>query len=254
VKKFLASPRMRRRLGWVGSMLLVAAGIGVLILLLPGRSQVAAEPRGGPAYIPPEPDVPMRRTRGQLTQPLDVAAKFIFTAVIRKNVGESWDVVAPTFPGKSEYTKAEWAKGDDLPIIPFPVARARWRLDYSYRNEVGLAVALFPPQGSEQRAAVFNIDMRAFGTGKNRKWMVENFGPAGVEGMAAGGGSSNRMQASGLPDLNPVGTSGSSRLSNTWLIVPLGILGLALLFPLGLGISSLIRARRAEREFAQGAR
>jgi hypothetical protein len=39
-------------------------------------------------------------------------------------------------------------------------------------------------------------------------------------------------------------------LSAAWLLVPLGILGLVLLFPLVLGIGYAIRLRRARREFA----
>jgi hypothetical protein len=239
---------MRRRLGWLATALLFAGCIGLLVVLLPGRKASPEEPRGI-GYEPPRPEPRVKRSRRALVEPVDVAAKFIFTAVARKHVNRSWDVIAPTFPGKAEYTRQQWAKGD-IPVVPFPVERARWRLDYSFKNEVGLAVALFPPKGSKQRATVFNVDMRRFGKGKNRRWMVEYFAPAGTgsitTNLRAGSAAS---RSAGLPDLNPVGKS--HRLGTAWILVPIGILGLAILLPLGLGISYVIRTRRAEREFAK---
>lgn len=240
---------MRRRLGWVASALALAGGVGLLIVLLPGRSAEAPEegPRGI-GYEPPKPEVPVRRSARSLEEPLDAAAKFVRTAVSRKHVGESWDVVAPTYEGKDQFTRQTWAKGD-IPVQPFPVDRAKWDLDYSYKNEVGLLVALFPPRGSDVRATLFNIDLRAFGKGKQRRWLVEYFGPAGTGTIATGGGSGRT--ATGFPDLNPVGKPGKQRLDKTWILVPIGVLGLAVLVPLALGISYVIRARRADRDFAR---
>ena len=244
---------MRRRLGWVGSGLTVAGCIGLLIVLLPSRN--ADAPEVGPrvaGYEPPQPERPVLRTARGLQAPLDTAAEFVRTAVARKRVGESWELVAPTYVGKEEFTKRTWAKGD-IPVQPFPVDRAKWDLDYSYRNEVGLLVALFPPRGSKVRATLFNIDLRAFGKGKQRRWLVEYFGPAGTGTIATGGGRGT-LGATGLPDLDPVGRPGSSRLDQKWIVLPLGVLGLALFVPITLGISYVIRSRRAERQFAEGGR
>jgi hypothetical protein len=207
-------------------------------------------PKGlaGSGFEPPQPERPVARTARSLQAPLDTAAKFVRTAVARKSVGESWELVAPTYVGKEEFTKRTWALGD-IPVQPFPVDRARWDLDYSYRNEVGLLVALFPPRGSKVRATVFNIDLRAFGKGKQRRWLVEYFGPAGTGTIATGGRGT--LGATGLPDLDPVGRPGSSRLDKKWIAAPLSVLGLALLVPIVLGVSYAIRSRRAERDFAE---
>jgi hypothetical protein len=248
----VSSPRTRRRLGWLASGVALVGCIALLIVLLPGRSAEAPEegPRGI-GYEPPKPEVAVPRTARSLQAPLDTAAKFLQTAVARKHVGESWNIVAPTYPGKTEFTKREWAKGD-IPVQPFPIDRVKWDLDYSYRNEVGLLVALFPRRGSSVRATVFNIDLRAFGKGKERRWLVEYFGPAGVGTISTGGNAGGRT--AGLPDLDPVGRPGSSRLDKTWILVPVGVLGLALLVPIALGVSYVIRSRRAEREFANSGR
>lgn len=247
--KLLASPRMRRRLGWLAATLGVVGVVGLLVVLIPGRPAEFEAPLVEGGYVPPEPEVPLRRTNRELIAPLDVASDFILTAVVRKNVGKSWDLLSPTFPGKAEFTKETWAKAEALPVQSFEVEHSRWRLDYSFKNEVGLKVALFPPKGSEYRATVFDIDLVQRGKGKNRRWLVDYFGPAGASTIVtslSGSGSTNR--ATGLPDLNPAGEA--HRIGTAWILVPIGILGLAVLFPLGLGIGYLVRVRRAERDFA----
>jgi hypothetical protein len=249
--KLLASPRMRRRLGWVAATLGFVGVVGLLIVLLPGRPDEGGGPLVEGGYLPPEPEAPYRRRNRDFLEPLDVARYFIITAVTRENVGASWEVLSPTFPGKSEYTKKQWAKAKSLPFVPFDAERAKWRPDYSFKNEVGFKVALFPPKGSEERAAVFDIDLVRRGHGKNRRWLVDYFAPTGQtistsEARSAGGGGN---RATGLPNLNPVGES--HRISTAWIFVPIGILALAVLFPLALGVGYLVRVKRAEREFAR---
>ncbi|HYZ19801.1 MAG TPA: hypothetical protein VE615_09655 [Gaiellaceae bacterium] len=242
---------MRRRLGWLSIGLALAGCVGILIVLMPGRSQTATGPTestGG--YVPPQPEKSVRMSNRQLVAPLNVAAKFIDTAVARRNVAESWNILSPTFEGRGEYTKRTWAKGD-IPVQSFPVSKAKWDLEHSFRNEVGLLVALFPPKGSDYRATVFKIDLRAFGKGAHRRWLVDYFGPVGTDNISVpSGGAAPRT--GGLPDLNPQGRTGpSGRLNRAWLAVPIGILGMAVLFPIGFAVANVYRGRRAERNFAK---
>ncbi len=251
VKALLASPRMRRRFGWLSIALVLAGCVGVLIVLMPGREQSASGPTestGG--YVPPQPEKSVRMSNRQLVAPLQVAARFIDTAVARKNVAASWGILSPTFEGRGGYTKQSWAKGD-IPVQSFPVSRAKWDLEHSFRNEVGLLVALFPPKGSDYRATVFKIDLRAFGKGTHRRWLVDYFGPIGTQNInVAPGGAAPRT--GGLPDLNPQGRTGpAGRLNRAWIIVPIGILGMAVLFPIGFALTNVYRGKRAEREFAK---
>ena len=252
--KLLQSPRMRRRLGWLATGLVLAGCIGLLIVLIPGRANEAEEPTAATGgYLPPQPEPKVKRSLNQLNAPLAVAARFVQTAVARKDVGKSWEILSPTYDGKNGYTKATWASGD-IPVQPFPVERAKWDLDHSLKNEVGLLVALYPPRGSQYQAAVFKIDLRAFGKGKSRRWLVDYFGPAGmgninVEGRGASA-TPNFNRATGLPNLDPKVNNGRSRLNRGWIAVPIGILGLAILLPIALVITNVIRARRAERDFA----
>lgn len=226
--------------------------IGLLIVLIPGRSDTEVPLVEG-GYAPPQPEVPLKRRNRELVAPLDVATKFIQTAVARKNVAASWDIISSTYPGKSEYTREQWAKSDGLPVVPFTTERARWRLDYSFKKEVGFKVALFPPKNSEEQATVFDIDLVRRGKGENRRWLVDYFAPTGpgstiITDLKSGGGNN---RAAGLPDLGVAGLNGAHRISRIWILVPVGILGLAVLFPLILGIGYVVRVKRAERDFAR---
>jgi hypothetical protein len=247
--KFLASPRIRRRLAWLGVAAVFAAAIGGLALLLPDRHQ-AAEPLTAGGVAPPKAEHSVKRGKKSLAEPLSVAEKFLNTAVARRHVGDSWELIDPTFPGKEEYTRATWAKGD-IPVVPFPVADAKYRIDYSYRNELGLRVALFAPKGNKTRAAVFDIELRRSRQGGDRRWLIDSFMPAGGADAASFGVPRGNT---GLPNLDPnVRGSGKSRLGKGWLLLPLSVFLLALMTPIGIGILNAVRGRRAEREFARGA-
>jgi len=251
--KFLASPRMRRRLGWLATTLGFLGVVGLLVILLPGRPDEGGAPLVEGGVLPPEPETPYKRRNRELLAPLDVARYFVITAVTGKNVGASWEVISPTFPGKSEYTKKEWATSKSLPFVPFNAERAKWRFDYSFKNEVGFKVALFPPKNSEENAAVFDIDLVRRGHAKHRRWLVDYFAPTGqtiaTSQAGSGGGGGGGTGVAGLPNLNPIGES--HRISTGWILLPIGILGLAVLFPLALGISYVVRVKRAERDFAR---
>jgi hypothetical protein len=244
---------MRRRLGWLATTLGFIGVVGLLIVLLPGRPEEGGAPLVEGGYLPPEPETPYRRRNRDLVAPLVVAEYFVSTAVTRKNVAASWDVISPTFPGKSEFTKKQWGKAKSLPFVPFDAERAKWRPDYSFKNEVGFKVALFPPKDSNERAAVFDISMVRRGQGKHRRWLVDYFAPTGqtisTSEARSGGGGGGANRVTGLPNLNPVGES--HRISTAWIFLPIGILGLAVLFPLALGIAYVVRVKRAERDFAR---
>ena len=244
----IASPRNRRRLGALSVVLAVIAGVIGLVMLLPGVHEKLDKPVPGGSAAP-KVETPYNRTKKDLRKPLTVAALFVETAVTRKNVAASWDLIDPDFPGKSEYTRKQWVKRDDLPVVPFPAVAARWRPDYSYKDEIGLKVALYPPAHSANRAAVFDIALHRSGTGKQSLWRVVSFMPAGG---SAGPGNGVPNRVGGFPDLgNRVGPQSHSRLNRAWLLLPLSILGLALLTPIGLGIAYAIRVKRAERQFAR---
>ena len=239
--RLLSSPRRRRRLLWMLAALLVVGSATGVVLLWPKTDKTVEGPTGARGWEVPAQPKPERLTERTVDETLTVAAAFLKTAVARQRVGDSWDLTAPSL--KEGYTRAEWARGN-IPVVPFPVGGAKWQLDYSFKDSVGLKVALFPRRGSSQPATVFLLDLRKFGKGRSARWLVESFQPQSQAPVA----SEQPGNALGLPNLGRSAT-GESRLSMTWLLVPFGIFSLIVLVPLAIGLSNWYRGSRAEREY-----
>jgi hypothetical protein len=163
------SPWWRTALWAIGPVVL---GIGVLVFLISHYS-------GGSSSNEPLPAAPTQPTGTPVQASLDkearqVAGKWILTAVARKNTGASWELLDPTYPGKNDYTKASWAKGD-IPVIPasFPVTNleiARFNVTQSFPDQITVEVALIPKRGKPE---IFELGLRRRGEGDARRWLVD---------------------------------------------------------------------------------
>jgi hypothetical protein len=242
VRLLPASPRKRRRLAWAAAALLAIAALAAAIVGGGRGESVPPEPESrGKGSLPPAQPSTVKRTPAELEAPLAVAAKFIRTAVERRDVNASWGLVTADL--KAGYTRRAWARGD-IPIVPFPAGQVRWVLDYSFADSVGFQVALFPRAGTDVRAAVFLLDLKAVKAGNGKRWLVSAFTPTPQQPKGVSGSPLSR----GPERL----ASDSQVLGAAWLLVPLALLGLAILIPLVLGISYWFRVKRAERDFAKG--
>lgn len=167
-----------RLLFFVAAAVLAVGSVVLLVTLL-------REPDpSGP--LPPAPTVTTEERTAADIDPAarKVAGQFILTAVARKNVGKSWDIVHPSM--REGFTRAEWAAGD-IPIVPYEVNtidEARFRVDHMGKNLIQLDVALLP-KNSKQTAGVFKIGLVAVGSGEDRRWLVDYWGPAGAPGFRA---------------------------------------------------------------------
>ncbi len=70
-----------------------------------------------------------------------VAARFLNTAVKREHTETAYDLVSASL--RAGITRREWVDGE-IPVVPYPVDSARWKFDYSFADEVGLQVLVFP--------------------------------------------------------------------------------------------------------------
>jgi hypothetical protein len=208
----------------------------------------AVNPTGGPLkidYTAPKP-VPLKiRERAAA---LAVASKFIDTAVARNNVDRAWGLVTTTL--HAGYTRKQWDT-EDLPgIPPFPVASARWRLQFSDTKGIGFTMALFPTKASHEQAQVFMIGLHKVGAGKYRRWLVDNWqaAPTTASRLAGGGGSGG---GGVLDTLTPKtsATSAKAKESPIWLLLPVGLLSLVLIIPAGIAGLNWRRDRRARALF-----
>jgi hypothetical protein len=246
VRGWFSSPRRRRRIFRVGGTLLVLAGaITIGIVFRNTATREKSTLRNEPVQIYREP-TPVRLTKADRQLALSTALKFVNTAVTRRHVGDSYNLTSPGL--RAGISPAAWAKGDEIPVVPYPAAEARVRVDYSFRNELGLKMLLLPPSTSKLNPMTFNMDMTALGTGAHRRWLVNGWTPSAVLSAPSGGGGGGRVI--GGTSLAPQNTEGlDSPLGAAWIIVPIALLGAVALVPIGVGIRSWRENRRALRDY-----
>jgi hypothetical protein len=240
VKGVLASYRWRRRLARLAVLAVVAAGVFAVIRIWPDSSSETAPVSNVPLHIRDTTPKAVRLKATDRQRALKVASRFVFTAVARKHVDRAWSLVAPNL--REGVTRKQWDQGT-MPVPPFPVADARWRLEYSDTAGVGFSLALFPTRQSHVRAQVFLIGLHQIGRGHARHFVVDQWQAAPERqlesvGGDGGGGSGVANIASDVPP-------NSSSESALWLILPLGFFSLVILIPVGIGTIGWYRDRRA---------
>jgi len=182
-----------------------------------------------------------RQTRGAA---LATAQRFLTTAVARRRVGESWTLVHPSL--RQGLTRREWSSGN-IPVVPYPVDSARWRLGYSQRDAVGLEVYLRPTAGSSVRPMVFDLELRALRVEGRRRWLVSSWSPRGGSLAAQAPASPEREAALREATREREGFA----LGAGWLFAPFVVILSVLLVPVYLLVRDRRRGIRAEREFTQ---
>jgi hypothetical protein len=247
----LSSPRTRRRLVWGGGTALAATLlIGGGLMIGDTAEHHDIRPTGNrPAMIITTPKT-VRATPDERVAAYEVAIQFINTAVRRKHVDLAYDLVTPNM--RSGMTRSAWKSGE-IPVMPFPADSprlSRWRIDFQQRDALGLIFLLMPEQKRrDYQPTSFFLDLKATGHGKKRRWRVDYFAPASVavtpNDAPAGGPSGFNVnpQASGEPRL------GRGELGSLWLIVPLAVLGLAIMVPSAFAIRGWVLGRRARRDY-----
>ena len=237
----LQSPRFRRRALKAGLLVAVAASAALVSIFFWNTATIVETPLRGRAdiYVPP---LPVELAAAERRTVIATAALFVETAVRREHAERAYELVGPNLRGAT--TRAEWRDGD-IPVVPYPVDDARWKFDYSYVNEIGLQVAVFPRPGAATRPAVFNLSLRSVGAGAKRRWLVDSWSPR------SGGGGARPSRSDGSPfrvDLAPP-ASASTSLGAVWLLVPAALIALALLVPAALIVVERVRSRRAQRAY-----
>lgn len=164
---------MRIAVPLVGGLTLLAGVIAVLIVFVGNTGKSLETPiRNEPATVFKEPKtVPLAREARM------VAGRFIQTAVARKNLAESWRLVGPGL--KQGMTLAQWRTGN-IPVVPYlaEIDKAPIKIDHSYRDDALLEVLLVP-KSAKVKPQIFLMELKAFGEGKQRHWLVTSWVPRG---------------------------------------------------------------------------
>ena len=164
-------PGWQKALPWVSGAILVAGVIAFVVvkyantghsLELPVSNQPAVDVSKVPKTIKLAPGA--ERT----------ARTFIKTAVARKDLDVAYDLSGPQL--RQGLTRKEWLTGN-IPVIPYPVDAidyAPMKIDFSYKREAQIEVALLPKQGSKARPALFILGLIK---DKQGKWLVNSWVP-----------------------------------------------------------------------------
>jgi hypothetical protein len=233
----LSSARFRRRLLWAGSAV-AATGFVVGGALWIGNTGRRFDDRlvDRPAWVYREPEE-TNLTKAQRREVLDLMARFIESAVARKQLDSAYDLTLPELRGT--ITRSQWRTGN-IPVVPFPaVGIYDMTLDYSYPGDVAYDVAVVGDRGGIK---TFLIEMKQAGKGAGAHWKVAAWVPKGV-----GGGSTPVAERHPEPAGPPPRERG--RLSAVWLLIPVSILALILLVPVALGVRNWREGRRALRAY-----
>ena len=243
MRALLSSPRRRRRLAYGSIALVAAAAIALLVAFLRNTAGLHETFQPGQPQIYREPAA-VSLTPKELEKVHAVAVKFMESAVVRQHVEDSYELASPSL--RQGMSMAEWKSGD-IPAQPYPIdtpSAAKWRVAYSYPNDVMLAFALLPTHEGEAqgiRPMAFSMELKHFGSVDSGKWLVDAWVPLG--------GGSPQLAADSPGSAKASARVVKAPLSATWLVLPIGILALILLIPIGIGVSSWYRSRREVRKY-----
>jgi hypothetical protein len=237
----LSSPRLRRRLAWAGSLLVVVGGVTFSMIHWSNTSHYhAAKVRPGtPQVVLPPTRIAFRTAKQQGV--LQVAAAFVNTAVKRVHTEKSYDLASPAL--RTGFTRRSWAKGD-IPVQPYPVSVAKYDLKGSFSDEVWLQVAVFPDKAHKKSVVptTFDLVLKPFGNGKARHWLVDSWAHTGY--LSVPSGIEGRRQDSTVVDYK-------SGISQWWVFAPVSAILLGLVLLGSLGLRGWWRGQRAMKRYKQ---
>lgn len=249
----LSSPRFRRRLLHVGAPVLALSALvlGAVVWGNTGREEYRnpTPVDRGPSAAPTAAakNIPLTSVRRDAA--LATARTFLQTAVAREHVARSWPLVHPKL--RQGLTKRQWATGS-IPIVPYPVDVARWRLGYSTVEAVGFEVLLLPAAGASLQPQAFDIELMQLGSGKARRWMVSSWAPrsAGIDQQPPPSPERAATAAKVEADAQ------KNRIAGAWLLAPIALIVATILvlpvFLIGRDWRGRRRADRSYREHRAG--
>jgi hypothetical protein len=242
-----SSPRLRRRVVRIGAVLTVAGGIAAIALLVRSPNP----PPATPAKNAPPAQLVTRSTRVSPAERRAINAtldRFLGSSLDRSSPTTAWRLAGPEL--KSGSTLRQWRAGTS-PIPYFPTREKKfhsWEAVDAGRGYVVFDHLLVHPQrGSKTSAWIFSGEVVMRGS----HWLVNRLYTIAVMQKPTKAG----MHQVGPQDYAAQGpsqaqeTSGGT-LGKQWLLVGAGLVGLALLFPLGYAIASGVRSRRHTKEYA----
>jgi hypothetical protein len=247
-----SSPRARRRFVRLGIALAIVGAVTGVLVLVRGPKGPSPSPakNAPPAQLVKQSRHVSPADRRAIDRTLD---QFIPAALGGRSPETAWRLAGPELKGGT--TLRQWSHGTSP--IPYYPPRGKtfhsWTTVDAGPTYVDFNLLIHPQHGPKGSSEVFSGQMLRQGD----RWVVNGLytiavfarpdkkgrhevGPAD---FAAGPAASSNGQ--GAPPVS----GHSASLGKIWLLAVAGVIVLALLFPLGLGVASVIRSRRARKRY-----
>jgi hypothetical protein len=165
--------RWEKLLPWLGALLLAAGVLALIIKLVPSTSgNTDASKTQHPVVVPQTPP----KTVKLAPEARDVAGTFILTAVRRKHLEKAWNIVGPQI--RQGMTYKQWLTGN-IAVVPYltPTDITPMKVDYSFRNQALVEVAMVPKKGYKGETNIFWLELRRVGPAGHKRWLVWTWTP-----------------------------------------------------------------------------
>jgi hypothetical protein len=245
-----SSPRARRRLFRFGIALTAAGSVAGIALAL----QSPKQPSSAPAKNAPRAQLVTQRTRVTPQERRAINAtldKFLGASLDRSSPATAWRLAGPEM--KSGSTLRQWRKGTS-PVPYFPTRERTfggWEaVDAGPNYVVFDHLLVHPKRGSQTSASIFSGEVVKRGS----HWLVNRLYTIAVMKRPTKTGTHQvGPQDYAAPAASGQGSSQTSggALGKQWLLVVAGLIGLAILFPLGFGVVSAVRSRRRQKRYGE---
>lgn len=177
VQNALSSRRVSRWLFVVAAVVLAAGIIAVIATRVGGGNSSAPAENANPTG----PTISgLEDAQKNIRFPAaawKVAQKFIYTAVSRRDLAQSYALADENMRGG--VTLNQWKTGN-IPVTYFPtgeIIRYNWKnTNFAHPREAAVNLLLIPPKGSTMRPGPYIIFVKKVGYGAKARWLVDYFG------------------------------------------------------------------------------
>ena len=177
VQNALSSRRLSRWLFVLAAVVLAAGIIAIIATRVGGGDSTAPAEKANPTG----PTITgLEEAQKNIRFPAaawKVAQKFIYTAVSRRNLAESYALADENVRGG--FTLKQWKTGN-IPVTYYPtgeIIRYNWKnTNFAHPREAAVNLLLVPPKGSTMRPGPYIIFLKKFGQGAKARWLVDYFG------------------------------------------------------------------------------
>jgi hypothetical protein len=177
VQNALSSRRVNRWLFVLGAVVLAAGIIAIIATRVGGGGSNAPAENANPTGPTIRGLEDAQKNIRFPTAAWNVAQKFIYTAVSRRNLAQSYALADENVRGG--FTLAQWKTGN-IPVTYFPtgkIIRYNWKnTNFAHPREAAVNLILVPPKGSTQRPGPYIIFVKKVGNGAKAHWVVDYFG------------------------------------------------------------------------------